>query len=697
MNYANTGYYFAAALFTFFAILMLISWRGRLQGGLLIAMACLTVVWALVTATVGHSNQSIFPYANALEVLRNLAAFAFLLELLKPLYRARGQMTTLTVMTVSLYVVIVWLLFASFQVVNYFYLPDNWFLISFEMMFGANMLMSVVGLILLAVLYRNTRSESRPSFKYLFYGFGLIFVYDIFMYLGAIYQGMIDNEIWIGRGLIVSFSVPFLTLAAQRNPNWSIEVFVSKQLVFHTATFLAVVLYIMLMAIAGYYIKSYAGEWGGMAQIVFWSVSLLLLISALYSEDLKAQIKVFINKHFFNYKYDHRIEWTNLTKELSKANEGENLHVTVINSIAGIIGSSGGMLWLLNREKTGYNLVANTAFKNIDEVESIDGPFAQFLYQRDWIIDLKEMRRSPQLYTGLQIPGWLQREPEAWLVISLRHQNELYGFLILNESKLFSQINWEDRDLLNTACMQAVSYLAFQEASDSLARSEKFAVFNRLSAYVVHDLKNLIAQLELITSNAKKFKNNPEFVDDAFDTVENASQKMAHLLTQLKQGRFSDQSVSMVDIENTIKEVVRNHQIYKPVPELHCELKNVRILVNHDRFVSIVGHIVKNAQEASDDDGYVFIDVTRNNEFVKIKVTDNGCGMSDSFIREKLFNPFITTKGNAGMGVGVYECREYIQSVGGNIDVVSILGRGTEITLSVPVVNLDSNNYERIM
>ena len=142
---------------------------------------------------------------------------------------------------------------------------------------------------------------------------------------------------------------------------------------------------------------------------------------------------------------------------------------------------------------------------------------------------------------------------------------------------------------------------------------------------------------------------------------------------------------------------MQNHQIYQPAPELHCELKNVRILVNRDRFVSIVGHIVKNAQEATDDDGYVFIDVVKNDEVVKIKVTDNGCGMSESFIKEELFNPFSTTKGNAGMGVGVYECREYIQSVGGRIDVVSILDRGTEITLSVPKVSQIHNNDEKLM
>ena len=199
-------------------------------------------------------------------------------------------------------------------------------------------------------------------------------------------------------------------------------------------------------------------------------------------------------------------------------------------------------------------------------------------------------------------------------------------------------------------------------------------------------MKNLITQLELITRNAEKFKHNPEFVDDAFETVQHATQKMGGLLTQLKQGRFQDHTASLVNIKDAIEEVVRRHHVYLPHPQLQCSLNDVKISANYDRFISIVGHIIKNAQEATKDDGFVKVSATVENNRVMIIVEDNGEGMEEQFIREQLFVPFITTKGNAGMGVGVYECREFVEALGGHIDVVSLPGQGSQFVLNIPVV-----------
>ena len=687
MDLGSAGYYITASLFLFFVILMAISWRGRLQGGLLLLMAIFTVVWAIVTGRNGYSLESDFPYPIFFEYLRNIAIYAFLLGLLKPLYQLKDQVRHYYALAAIIYSSSCILLLALFNIDETFYLGGRNFELTIDSIFGANMIMSIVGVALLILLYGNTHPEGRRGIKFLFYGFGLMLIYDLFMYMDAALFSQVNAQIWLGRGFVVALTVPLLTIAAQRNPNWSLEVFVSKQLVFHGATLISIGLYLLLMAVVGYYIKLYLGSWGATVQIVFLSIAFLVLVSALYSGDISARIKVFINKHFFNYKYDYREEWTNITRDLSKAHDEDGLHITVINSISRIIRSTGGMLWLHDDKNLRYHAVAHTNIDEVTDTESIDGEFATYLFRKDWIIDLKERERSPQLYEGLVVPSWLENLPQAWLVVPLRHMEELYGFLVLAESRLFTRINWEDRDLLKTACMQAVSYLAFQEASESLAKSEKFAVFNRLSAFVVHDLKNLIAQLELITRNAKKFKHNPEFVDDAFETVEHASQKMGRMLTQLTQGRFSDQSINIINLQDAMEEIIRNHQVYKPHPQLHCSLENVKIRVNHDRFISIVGHIIKNAQEATEDDGYVKVEVYADINDVVIRVMDNGCGMDDQFIKEKLFTPFITTKGNAGMGVGVYECREFIEAMGGQVEVNSRLGLGSEFVLTIPVMD----------
>ena len=68
-----------------------------------------------------------------------------------------------------------------------------------------------------------------------------------------------------------------------------------------------------------------------------------------------------------------------------------------------------------------------------------------------------------------------------------------------------------------------------------------------------------------------------------------------------------------------------------------------------------------------------------------IEVRDSGEGMTEEFIRRRLFKPFDTTKGSSGMGIGVYQAREIIRALGGDITVQSSLGEGTTVSITLPV------------
>jgi signal transduction histidine kinase len=72
-----------------------------------------------------------------------------------------------------------------------------------------------------------------------------------------------------------------------------------------------------------------------------------------------------------------------------------------------------------------------------------------------------------------------------------------------------------------------------------------------------------------------------------------------------------------------------------------------------------------------------------------ITIQDNGSGMEEKFIKERLFRPFQTTKGNAGMGIGVYETREYVKSLMGSLSVESHVGEGTTFTILIPLNQAD--------
>ena len=84
---------------------------------------------------------------------------------------------------------------------------------------------------------------------------------------------------------------------------------------------------------------------------------------------------------------------------------------------------------------------------------------------------------------------------------------------------------------------------------------------------------------------------------------------------------------------------------------------------------------------------------------VEILIEDNGCGMDAAFVRDRLFRPFDTTKGDTGMGIGAYECKEYVNSLSGEIQVESEPGSGTRMRVILPLQGYEqslSSDYEHM-
>ena len=86
------------------------------------------------------------------------------------------------------------------------------------------------------------------------------------------------------------------------------------------------------------------------------------------------------------------------------------------------------------------------------------------------------------------------------------------------------------------------------------------------------------------------------------------------------------------------------------------------------------------------DDGKVDIEIelSADGKYMLINITDTGNGMSENFIRTRLFKPFDTTKGNAGMGIGAFDAKTYLERIGGQILVQSKQQQGTTFILRIP-------------
>ena len=268
----------------------------------------------------------------------------------------------------------------------------------------------------------------------------------------------------------------------------------------------------------------------------------------------------------------------------------------------------------------------------------------------------------------------------------------LSSLSVLNYMK---KINWEDRDLLKTAGQQAASHLAQHQVDQALMQSRQFEAFNRLSAYIVHDLKNILAQQSLIVANAEKHKHNPEFVDDVIATVKNSVDRMTGLMAQMRSGERGS-NAKVVDLGELLAKVVDGAKVRQPEAGLECVVDEVLVFSDSEQLATVFGHMIQNAQDATEKTGRVLVRIKPEDNHVTVDVEDTGIGMEPDFVRDRLFKPFDSTKGLTGMGVGAFESREYIRSLDGDISVVSVPGEGSTFRIVLPRVYPEEDINENV-
>jgi putative PEP-CTERM system histidine kinase len=675
----DIGLYSYTAAFLAYGLtsaLIAVAWRNR-PFHLSVLVACVfTAFWA---GTIAVSSQLPYPAVTLMqlaEVLRN-AAWAFVL--LK--YIAAQLQGTDHVLNSGR--LTIWFAFGLAGIISILFLLPGILSLPFalqnDVSFATWLAMATAVLLLLEQIYRNGTKTERWSSKYLCLGLGFVFAYDFFMYAEALLFRQLDPVLWQARGFVVVLSAPMLAISIARNTDWNLGIHVSRHVVFHSATLLATGIYLLLMAIAGYFIRFLGGTWGSVLQISFLCAAGLLLLVLLFSGKIRAQTRVWLSKHFFSYKYDYREEWLQFTEIL--ANSENNIPDAVIQAMAKLANSPAGLLWARGEAKS-FKLLAHWDMPEPEETGDLR-ILADWLESIQWIIDIDEWRREPDIYENLDIPQSILDIPKGWLIVPLLFNARLQGVLLLRRSEIDGDINWEDRDLLKVAGRQAASHLAQYQASQSLVESRQFEAFNRLSAYVVHDLKNILAQQSLIVTNAEKHKHKPEFIDDVIATVGNSVARMTSLMEQMRSG-VRGMAPLDVNLPDILKETVKHRSNQVPVPTFEYQGVDLVIQADSDQLANVFEHIIQNAQEATPKNGYVAIRLRHSGKLAIIEIEDNGTGMDKDFIRTRLYRPFDSTKGLTGMGIGAFESREFIRELGGDIQVASAPGEGSIFRIMLP-------------
>jgi len=544
----------------------------------------------------------------------------------------------------------------------------------------SGLLLACAGLVLTEQVVRNAPAGSIHGVRLLTMGIGGQFAYDLFLFSQSQLLGSVDFLAWSLRGTVIAVLAVPIALSFRHLPASQPRVFISRHVVFYTSAFVGVGLYLSVMALGGYLVRQHGGSWGNALQILFLAGAAGVLVSLLISESPLRRLRVFISKHFYRTKYDHRAAWLQFVQTLSATDEPDARR-TAINAIAQLLGSPGGLLVM--REDNGSRFIAQAAWPEdlgafVDRTAiREDAELPRFLCERQWVIDLAEYAEFPERYGGLELPAWLQPGGPWRIVTPLLVSNRLLGFLVLRSPPAPFTMTFEDRDLLKTAGRHVAVQLAQQQADEKLSESRQFDAYNRFAAFVMHDLKNSVAQLQLLVANAARHRDEPEFFEDAISTISNAVERMTRLIEQL-QGR---------DVAGTavVRNAVQRAQARRPQVALRNEAVQATVRADPERLTTILDHVIRNAQDATPPSGSVELLLAADDSSAQLTVSDTGAGMDEEFLRQRLFRPFDTTKGSKGMGIGAYQVREYVRSLGGEVDVQSTPGVGTQFCIRLGI------------
>ena len=673
---AAIGFAMAMTIYALLTALLLSRWKNSSISHLLAAAAAVTVMWAATLAFqgIGYADTPILTVV--VEILRSVVWVLVLLGMLSKIsaVRVMGLARSRYALVVSLIALLPFALY----VVRASEPPATIVMVAMGYLFA------VLILSLVEQVYGNAPIHTRPGLSYFCAAVAGLYLFDLLAYVLAIAGSVASDGYWASRGFVsVLFAAP-LGVGIWRSFDLSFDMQFPRQIVFYTLGIAAIGVYVVLMVLGHYYVQNYAGKWGEVAAIVFVVAALTAVVLVGVSSSTRARLRVFLTKTFFQYKYDYRKEWLRFIATLSDS-DPESMPSSAIRAVAQIVHSPGGVIWLEEQPEDGY-LPAAALACDLPKMRPIsrEAELVRFLEERQWVLDAVEMEQHPARYDDLKLAPELGDPGTWWLLVPLLLGRNLKGFIVLLRPRVIHSLNFEDHDLLKTVGRHVATFVNQAESDRRSAESGQFGAYNRLTAFLMHDLNNLVAQQSLVVANAERHRSNPQFVDDAIETIAHSVARMRRLMTQLTTSREAP-GLQETEIHTVVSGAVSRTAPRKPEVTLNNRGPDAIVLADPERLTSAIEHLIRNAQDATGEDGTVEVRVERNGSGVVVSVIDDGEGMTPEFVRSRLFRPFDSTKGSHSMGIGAYQAREYVRMIGGQLSVVTEPGVGTTFSISLDV------------
>ncbi|MGD9507060.1 MAG: XrtA/PEP-CTERM system histidine kinase PrsK [Geminicoccaceae bacterium] len=537
---------------------------------------------------------------------------------------------------------------------------------------AAGLTLAVLGLLLVENVYTASDHGMRWALKHLLIAAGFLFAFDMFRYADALLVRQFSDVAAVAQALLSAIVAPLLVVAAARIRQFSIAVHVARRFVLHTSALVFSGIYLLIVALTGFLLRQLDLTWGPALQIASLIGALVLLALLLSSGQARTYGRRLIERSFFNFAYDYRGEWLRFVANMADGSAG--MHERVIRAVAEPLDCSAGLLYL-RENNGGYRCVSAWNWRQAANGRPPPSSMLAGLEEGSaTVIDLRHAGTT-----------WPDRSLGAWLLLGLRSRDRCLGFLLLGRPRIVRRLTWEDHDLLGIFAAQIGGYLAEERAARALAETQRFTSVAKGFSFVAHDLKNVVTQLSLMLQQARHHGDKPEFMRDTLLTVSESVDKMRAVLLRLREG-FEEGAKRPVDLVSLIESVAEQRR--RTGQALRLDLARGPLIVSAEpgAAAGLVGNLIDNARDAGGETVEIVLTLAPTEDgYALIEVHDDGPGMSPEFVAEHLFRPFVSGKPD-GFGIGLYQCREWAERWGGQLDVASVPGMGTSVQLRLPLL-----------
>lgn len=553
--------------------------------------------------------------------------------------------------------------------------------------FLSYLLTLTISLMSIEQTFRSSSGSNRLQIKYMIIGTGTIFSLEIYRAGQVLLFSVIGIHLFPIHSTILMIANTVILFAVVRHRLLNVNIFVSRYVAYKSATLFAVGVYLATVGLMVIFVKGFVKESQTPLIPIGIFAALLGLVILLLSEGLSRRMRTFVNYHFYRNKHDYRVKWQELNTIV-----GSNLSLPVFLSaliewLEKIMETKKVAVWLFDHEQKRYYLANRRGFSSLPTNWPVESQIIEALIARSAPFITHYSKSSFEEIVKEQ-PTFFEANPMmVWVPVFLGRK--MIAMVVFGEKVSKTEYDYHDLELLMGISAHISCQIDRVQLIEELSVARELKGSHTLSSFFLEDLKEYATTLSNLAKTAETRLADSEFQEEAFKTIQETADKMNLLTSHINiVARGVVLSRSETDVNQLIETTVSGLNSALGLKRIYSILGDLpHVSIDQEKIANVFRNLILNACNAISEEGEVSIETRSEKSRLYISISDNGCGMSETFMTEKLFKPLRFTK-NTGWGIGLFQCRQIIRAHGGRISVESKLGEGSSFIVELPADSL---------